>query len=220
MCLEYAVPPSGSGAPYALGAREVAAWGQTHLPEEAMAIFPPDKVMGWPAKEYKRESVYYIDGKDHQVNTATPTGGISTSEYNSYNEVVRSLSPGNRATALKETCESSEHCKSAELSKLLDTEGTWRDPCVVVWTSKRGPVNGYRRPGVCGDPQGLRDMSASCPLHAWPGVTAASGLITRLRRSAVYRRSRTHSASRRRGCAHRRRTRAERAAAWDARRGA
>ena len=71
-----------------------------------MAVFPPDKVMGWPAKEYTRASIYYLDGKDRAVNSASPTGGIATTEYNLYNDVVRTLSPDNRATALSEGCES------------------------------------------------------------------------------------------------------------------
>jgi hypothetical protein len=82
--LEYQVPVSGSGAPDEMSSTEAAKWGQTDDPSEAMAIFPPDKVMGWPAKEYKRETVYYLDGKDRAVNAALPTGGISVTEYNLY----------------------------------------------------------------------------------------------------------------------------------------
>jgi RHS repeat-associated protein len=119
--LEYQVPVSGSGAPYEMLSTKVAEWGQTDAPNEAMAVFPPDKVMGWPAKEYKRETVYYIDGKDRVVNTAASTGGISTTEYNGYNEVVRTLSPDNREAALK------EGSKSAETAKLLSTESTYEE---------------------------------------------------------------------------------------------
>ena len=90
--LEYQVPVSGSGAPYEMSSTELATWGQTDDPsEQAIAIFPPEKVMGWPAKEYKGETVYYLDGKDRAVNTALPTGGISVTEYNLYNDVIRSL---------------------------------------------------------------------------------------------------------------------------------
>ena len=66
-----------------------------------MAVFPPDKPMGWPAKEYTRATITYIDGNDRAVNVAGPTGGVSTTEYNLYNDVMRTLSPDNRATALK-----------------------------------------------------------------------------------------------------------------------
>ncbi len=119
--LEYQVPVSGASAPHEMISTEVAKWGQTDVPNEAIAIFPPDKVMGWPAKKYERETVYYLDGKDRAVNTANPAGGISTTEYNSYNDVVRALSPDNRKKALEETG------KTAEASKLLDTESSYEE---------------------------------------------------------------------------------------------
>ncbi len=118
--LEYQVPVSGSGAPYEMGSTEVAKWGQTDVPYEGMAIFPPDKVMGWPAKEYKRETVYYLDGKDRTVNAASSTGGISVAEYNAYNDVVRTLTPDNRLKAVTEGCKAGEECKSA-------TENTYEE---------------------------------------------------------------------------------------------
>jgi RHS repeat-associated protein len=134
---EYQVPMSGSGAPYEMGATEVAKWGQTDDPSEAMAVFPPSKVMGWPAKEYKNtgETVYYLDGKDRPVNTALPTGGISATEYNLYNDVVRTLSPDNRVKAVTEGCKVNEECKYASEST-YEEKGT--EPGVEV-LSTRGP---------------------------------------------------------------------------------
>ncbi len=113
--LEYQVPVYGSGAPYEMSSTELAKWGQTDDPSEAMAIFPPEKVMGWPAKEYKNtgETVDYLDGKDRAVNTALPTGGISVAEYNLYNDVRRTLTPNNRLKAITEGCKATEECKSA-----------------------------------------------------------------------------------------------------------
>lgn len=119
--LEYQVPLSGSGSPHEMSGTEVGTWGQTDVPSEAMAVFPPDTVMGWPAKEYRRETVYYIDGKDRTVNVANSSGGISTSEYNKYNDVTRTLSPDNRLKALEETG------KTVEASKLLDTENSYEE---------------------------------------------------------------------------------------------
>jgi RHS repeat-associated protein len=125
--LEYQVPVSGSGAPHPMSPTDVAKWGQTDSPAEAMSVFPPDQPMGWPAKEYTRATISYIDGRDRVVNVAGPSGAISTTEYNLYNDVIRTLTPDNRAAALKETCESPEHCKSAELSKLLDNESVYEE---------------------------------------------------------------------------------------------
>jgi RHS repeat-associated protein len=117
--IEYGVPVSGAGAPYSLGSSEAAKWGQTDVPVEATAMFPPDEPMSWPASDYRRASIDYLDAADRVVNVARPGGAISTQEYNSYNDVVRTLSPDNREKALK------EGSKSAEVAKTLDTQSTF-----------------------------------------------------------------------------------------------
>jgi RHS repeat-associated protein len=142
--IEYQVPLSGSSAPYAMSSGEVAKWGQTAVPYEATAIFPPDKAMGWPAKKYERETVLYIDGKDRAINTASPTGGISTTEYNSYNDAVRTLTPANRQKALN------EGAKSAEASQVLDTESTYEETGSEPGTrllSTLGPIHNVQLTG-------------------------------------------------------------------------
>lgn len=129
--IDYNVPVSGTGAPHNMSASEVAKWGQKaeEAPEEATAIFPPDSPQGWPASSSTRATVYYLDGQGRLVNTATPStgtyGSISTTEYNETNDVVRTLSPDNRAAALKEGCESESNCASAKMAKLLSTENTY-----------------------------------------------------------------------------------------------
>ena len=149
--LEYQVPVSGSGAPYEMTSKELATWGQTDDPsEQAMGIFPPEKVMGWPAKEYKGETVYYLDGKDRAVNTALPTGGISATEYNLYNDVTRTLTPNDRLKAITEGCKAGEECKSATENvyeekgsepgtELLSTRGPQHT--VELASGKEGKVN-------------------------------------------------------------------------------
>ncbi len=124
--IEYQVPLSGSEL-QTMTKSEVAKWGQSDVPVEATAIFPPDTPMGWPANAYKRATVEYLDGQGRTVNVASPTGGVSTSEFNKYNDVTRSLSPDNRAAALKEGCVSESSCKSAEVSKVLDTQSTYEE---------------------------------------------------------------------------------------------
>jgi RHS repeat-associated protein len=125
--VEYQVPLSGSSELPTMTKTEEERWGEGDEPVEATAIFPPDTPMGWPAKAYKRATVEYLDKSGRTVNAYSPSGGISTSEYNSYNDVTRTLSPDDRAAALKETCESKEHCKSAELAKLLSSESTYEE---------------------------------------------------------------------------------------------
>jgi RHS repeat-associated protein len=138
--IEYHVPLRGTYAPYAMGSSEVSAWGQTDDPSEATAIFPPDEPEGWPAQEYKRASVYYLDSVGRTVNVAEPGGAISTSEYNSTNDAVRTLSADNRAKAL------AEGSKSAEEAKKLDTESSYADEGGEL-ESTLGPEHQVMLPG-------------------------------------------------------------------------
>lgn len=123
--IDYDVPVSGTGAPHNMSASEVAKWGQKpeEAPVEATDIVPPDSPQGWPATSYTRATAYYLDASGRLVNTAAPStgtyGAISTTEYNETNDVVRTLSPDNRATALE------AGTKSAEVAKLLSTEKTY-----------------------------------------------------------------------------------------------
>ncbi len=121
--VDYNVPIKGAGAPHEMSAAEVAKWGQSDDPLEATAIFPPDEAPGSPASSYKRATIYYMDGKGRQVDLATPSnssyGSIATTEYNEFNDSIRTLSPGNRQTALE------AGASSVEKSKLLDTQSTY-----------------------------------------------------------------------------------------------
>ncbi len=125
--LEYHLLVSGTGLP-TLTKEVVEQWGQKDIsesedndPVEGMAIFPPDEPQGWPASKYTRATIDYLNAKGLSVNTALPTGGISTTEYNALNQVTRTLSPDNRVTAMKEECSKTE-CKSAKLAEKLDTK--------------------------------------------------------------------------------------------------
>ena len=126
LTVEYRVPLRGEGLPTLIG-EEVEKWGQTDDPVEGTAIFPLDEPQSWPASDYKRAMIDYLDIKGRLVDTAFPGGAISTTEYNADNDVVRTLNPDNRAAALKEGCESKGKCKSAEVSKLLDSESTYNE---------------------------------------------------------------------------------------------
>ncbi len=124
--LEYGVPLSGSGLP-TMTSGEVAKWGQSDAPAEATAILPPDAVQGWPASSYKRATIYYLDEQGHEVNVASPStstnGSVSTTEYNEDNDVVRTLSPNNRLTALE------AGSKSVDVAKSLSTYMSYREEC-------------------------------------------------------------------------------------------
>ena len=123
--IEYRVPVSGDGQ-YApnLSKEEVEKWGEKEdYPVEAMAIFPPDEPQGWPSSGYKRATIDYMDELGRTVNTLTPNGGypasdITTTEYNTANEVKRTLSADNRAAALRE----STKAKQLEVAEKLSNK--------------------------------------------------------------------------------------------------
>jgi tripartite motif-containing protein 71 len=148
--VEYQVPLSGTELPN-MGQTEVEKWGQqADRPVEGAAIFPPDSPEGWPAKTYKRATLEYLDGDGRTVNTATPTGAVATTEYNRDNDVIRTLTPDNRAAALKSTCESKTSCKSAEVAKLLSTESAYEESGSEPGTellSTLGPQHTVELPG-------------------------------------------------------------------------
>jgi YD repeat-containing protein len=135
--VDYGVPVSGSGAPYQMTEAELAKWSQTDDPIDATAVFPPDSPQGWPAQSYTRATITYLDDVGDAVNVAAPGGGIATTEYNELNEPVRSLSASNRATALK------EGAKSAEVSKLLDSQDIYNEEGTEV-TETLGPQHSVK----------------------------------------------------------------------------
>ncbi|MFF3379800.1 DNRLRE domain-containing protein [Streptomyces sp. NPDC002680] len=102
----YDVPLSGTNAPDALGTSDVAAWGQTDVPTDATAVFPADSVPSshtggdLAAGDYTRATVTYTDASGREVNTATPGGHISTTEYDRFGNTVRQLTAENRELAL------------------------------------------------------------------------------------------------------------------------
>ena len=107
----YDVPLSGSKAPNAMGTSDVGGWGQSDVPTDATAVFPaavsaadfvPASNTGsdLAASDYKRATVTYTDASGREVNTASPGGHITTTEYDGNGNTVRQLSAGNRELAL------------------------------------------------------------------------------------------------------------------------
>jgi len=117
----YEAPLSGSGAPFKMGAADVAGWGQTDVPVGATAVFPPDSVPATPPSSYARAAIHYLDRSGREVNTAASGGGVSTSEYDIYGNAVRELSPANRQRALE------AGVSSAEVAQSLDVDRTYQD---------------------------------------------------------------------------------------------
>jgi RHS repeat-associated protein len=122
--MAYNVPVSGAGAPYAMGSSEVAAWAQSDPPATATAIFPPDEPPAAPAADYHRAAVYYMDSKDRTVNVAGPGGRISTTEYDTNDDQIRSLSPANRQLALEAGSGSAAKSQKLDIESTYNAEGT------------------------------------------------------------------------------------------------
>jgi RHS repeat-associated protein len=123
--LAYGVPTSGAGAPYEMGAESIARWGQTDLPVDATAVFPPNHVPSKsPPTEYTGATIHYLDPEGYEVNTASPSPpgvsgpSISTSETDVKGNVVRELSPRARLLAL-------ESPESAAVSHQLDSHSVY-----------------------------------------------------------------------------------------------
>ncbi|MFD3455823.1 DNRLRE domain-containing protein [Streptomyces sp. NPDC058691] len=102
----YQVPLSGSNAPQQMESTDVDDWGQTDTPADATAVFPADQV---PASHdgtqlgsgaYGRATLTYTDASGREVNTATPGGHITTTQYDQFGNTVQELNAANRELAL------------------------------------------------------------------------------------------------------------------------
>jgi RHS repeat-associated protein len=100
--IAYGVPLST----YNMTAEAVAKWGQTDLPTDATAIFPPNEIPSSPPSGYTRATIYYLDAEGQVSNLATPAGAgssapsITTTETDRFGNVVRELGAQNRLRAL------------------------------------------------------------------------------------------------------------------------
>jgi RHS repeat-associated protein len=126
--IAYGVPVSGSGAPYEMGASEVAKWGQQDLPVDATAILPPDEP---ELKGYARATVYYMDVNGEAVNVAAPAGGgtsgpsITTTETDEFGNVVRELGAQNRLRVLATPeAERKKRYEELEVKRHFSKDGT------------------------------------------------------------------------------------------------
>jgi len=129
--IAYGVPVSGSGAPYEMGASEVAKWGQQDLPVDATAIFPPDEVPQSPPSAYSHATVYYMDANGEAVNVATPAGAgtsapsISTTETDEFGNAVRELGAQNRLRVLATPeAERKKRYEELEVKRQFSKDGT------------------------------------------------------------------------------------------------
>lgn len=140
----YDVPLSGADAPYPMDAGSLDAIGQRDIPRDATAIFPADQVpSATPPSSWTRATVHYLDAAGREVNTATPGGRISTTEYDAYGNAVRELSAANRERALAGGTTTAERAARAGE---LDTHRTYLSNHVDV-KEEWGPLHRVALPG-------------------------------------------------------------------------
>ncbi|MFM9615823.1 DNRLRE domain-containing protein [Streptomyces niveiscabiei] len=127
--------------PHKMTATDVRTWGQLDAPTDATAVFPADSVppsnsgSALAASAYARADVYYLGVSGREVNTATPGGHITTTEYDRFGNTVRELTAANRAVALGTTTADKTaqsdlgiaQLTSAERADLLTTKSVYND---------------------------------------------------------------------------------------------
>ncbi|WP_425275697.1 RHS repeat-associated core domain-containing protein [Streptomyces tirandamycinicus] len=137
----YDVPLAGASAPYAMGVSDVGAWGQLDAPADAAALFPADTAPtshsggDLAPADYKRATIHYLNTSGQRTNTAAPGGRIDSTDYDRFSNVVRSLSAGNRETALGTSAADRaalaelgiSDLPSAERAELLSTRSVYND---------------------------------------------------------------------------------------------
>jgi RHS repeat-associated protein len=179
--IAYGVPVSGGTAPYAMGAKEVAAWGQQDIPTDATAIFPPDEVPGSPPSSYAHATVYYLDAEGQQVNLATPSGAgtsapsITTSETDEFGNIIRELSAQNRIRALEAGSESVVRSHELETKREYNADGTQMQQ---EW----GPMHLVRieESGATKQAQLHKTVQYEDAAEGWPGTGPNPHLPTRV----------------------------------------
>jgi len=140
--IQYGVPVSGAGAPRDMSAAGLDDIGQDDLPVEATAVFQPDYAPVAPV-DYSRATIHYMNGYGRLVNTALRGDRLLTTEYDERGNVVRELTPANRARALAEPTTAARAAKARALSTLKTWAVTEAGARVV---ESLGPTHLLRTP--------------------------------------------------------------------------
>ncbi|WP_181139696.1 DNRLRE domain-containing protein [Streptomyces sp. Ru71] len=165
----YDVPLAGSGAPYQMGATDVAKWGQVDAPTDATAVFPADSVpashdgTAVPATGYARASITYADASGREVNSADPGGHIDATEYDRYGNEVRELTAANRSLALASSGSALTRLNQLGIGGLATADRAQQLATVTVYSA-----------------DGQRELESLEPLHmavVTADVRAADGSI-------------------------------------------
>jgi YD repeat-containing protein len=176
----YDVPLTGSKAPNAMGTSDVAAWGQADVPTDATAVFPADSIpasnsgSALAASAYTRATITYTDASGREVNTATPGGRITTTEYDRFGNTIRELDAGNRELALTSATSGDAYdelsllhivgAETADRAEMLSTRSVYSSDGLRMLDEK-GPLHLATLTSTLAAGSGGTDVPAGTP---WP----------------------------------------------------
>jgi RHS repeat-associated protein len=104
--IDYEVPlTTAAGGPINMDPTTVGSWNQTDVPASAVAIFPATHVPSSPptSADWPYAQITYYDANGMAVNTADYASGawdVTTTQYDTYGDVLSTLSAADRAEAL------------------------------------------------------------------------------------------------------------------------
>lgn len=165
----YRVPLTGATGLPSMSRSDVGQWGQNDVPTDATAIFPPDRQPTTPTSDFTYATVTYMNVAGRAVNTVTPGRHVTTTEYDTRGNVIRTLTAGNRARAL------AAGSSSATVARQLDTQTRYTADGVAV-TDSWDPAHEVTLPD--GTVAQAREYThtdydtGSEPGHPTPGKTA------------------------------------------------
>ncbi|WP_214415931.1 phospholipase A2 [Sphaerisporangium fuscum] len=184
----YDVPVSGTGAPYAMGEGDVAAWDQGDAPADATAVFPADQV---PASatgrgalasgDYRRATVHYLDAAGREVNKAEPGGYVSATQYDANGDIVRQLSAANRALALGQGARAGQ-----DLSDLGLLNSTTAQRARVLSTESVHSADGQRLEAEFGPLHLVTLEHAAAAQGSLPEIAAGTAVPARRHTASVF----------------------------------
>lgn len=174
----YDVPLSGTNAPNQMGTSDVANWGQSDIPTDATAVFPADSVPSshtgtdLAASDYKQAGITYTDASGQEVDTATPGGHITATEYDRFGNTVRELTAGNRELALatsgagkaEQVALSIDQMSSPDRAELLSTRSVYSADGLRE-TDEKGPLHLVTLTSALAAGSGGTDLPAGT---SWP----------------------------------------------------
>lgn len=132
--IRYDVPLSGRDAPRDMSADAVAAWGQSDVPTDATAVYPPSAAAAAATGGFNGATVSYMNVRGERVNVLEPGGALDMTQFDAFGNEARTLSPANRERALT-------HSNPVRASALLSTINTYDDERGANLESTMGPLH-------------------------------------------------------------------------------